>query len=82
MLELLSQAKQSKIEDVRGSVNNLDRSPTEQLEQNQAIQAVVRQWLDDKLTLKESTTRAQLWEDFKYIVDSSREPGYKLYSPE
>ncbi len=82
MLEPLSQAKQSKIEDVRGSADNLDRSPTEQLEQNQAIQAVLRQWLDEKLTPEEATTRAALWEDFKHIVDSSREPGHKLYSPE
>jgi hypothetical protein len=82
MLEPLSQAKQSKIQDARGSVNNLDRSPTEQLERNQAIQAVLRQWLDEELTPEESTARAQLWEDFKDIVDSSREPGRKLYSPE
>jgi hypothetical protein len=43
MLEPIIQAKQSKIQDARGSVNNLDRSPTEQLERNQAIQAVLRQ---------------------------------------
>jgi hypothetical protein len=65
-----------------GSVNNLDRSPAEQLERNQAIQAVLRQWLDEELTPEESTARAELWETFKDIVDSSREPGCKLYSPE
>lgn len=82
MLEPLSQAKRSKIEDVRDSVNNLDRSPAEQLERNQAIQTVLRQWLDENLTPEEATTRAALWEDFKQIVDSSRETGHKLYSPE
>jgi hypothetical protein len=80
MLEPLSQSKQSKIQDTRGSVNKLDISPTEQLERNQALQAVLRQWLDEDLTPEESTARAELWEDFKYIVDSNREPGHKLYS--
>jgi hypothetical protein len=80
MLEPLSQAKQSKIHDLGGSVNHLDRSPAEQRERNQAIQVVLRQWLDEELTLEESTARAQLWEDFKCIVDSNREPGRKLYS--
>ncbi|WP_310487546.1 hypothetical protein [Chamaesiphon sp. VAR_69_metabat_338] len=82
MLEPLSQAKQSKIHDPSGAVNNLDRSSAEQLERNKAIQTVLRQWLDEELTPEESTERAQLWEDFKQIVDSSREPGRKLYSPE
>jgi hypothetical protein len=82
MLEPLSQAKQAKIHEVRSSVNNLDRPPAEQLERNQEIQAVLRQWLDEKLTPEESTARADLWESFKDIVDSSREPGCKLYSPE
>ncbi len=82
MLEPFSQAKQSKIQDASSSVNNLDKSPAEQLEQNQAIQSVLRQWLDEELTPEESTARAELWENFKDIVDSSREPGRKLYSPE
>ncbi len=82
MLELLSQSKQSKIHEERSSINNLDRSPAEQLERNQAIQSVLRQWLDEELTPEESTARAQLWEGFKQIVDSSRESGRKLYSPE
>ncbi len=82
MLEPLSQAKQSKVHEPSGSINHLDRSPTEQLERNQAIQAVLRQRLDEELTTEESTARAELWEDFKDIVDSSREPGRKLYSPE
>jgi hypothetical protein len=81
MLEPLSQAKQSKIQDV-SSTNALDRSIAEQLERNQAIQTVLRQWLDEELTPEESTERAQIWEDFKHIVDSSRESGHKLYSPE
>jgi hypothetical protein len=82
MLEPLSQAKQSNIQDTSGAVNNLDRSSAEQLERNKAIQTVLRQWLDEDLTPEESTTRAQLWEDFKCIVDSNRESGRKLYSPE
>jgi hypothetical protein len=79
MLEPLSQSKQSKTQ-TTSSVDALDRSPAEQLERNQAIQAVLRQWLDEELTPEESTERAQLWEDFKHIVDSSRESGRKLYS--
>jgi hypothetical protein len=82
MLEPLSQAKQPKIQDTSGAVNNLDRSSAEQLERNKATQAILRQWLDEKLTPEESTERAQLWEDFKQIVDSSRESGRKLYSQE
>lgn len=81
MLEPLSQAKQSKIQ-TTSPVDALDRSPTEQLERNQKLQAVLRQWLDEELTPEESTERAQLWEDFKQIVDSDRESGRKLYSPE
>jgi hypothetical protein len=81
MLEPLSQAKHQKIQ-ATSSVDALDRSPSEQLERNQAIQSVLRQWLDEELTPEELTQRAQLWEDFKQIVDSSRESGSKLYSPE
>jgi hypothetical protein len=78
MLEPLSQAKQSKVHNLSATINHLDRSPAEQSERNQAMQAVLRQWLDEELTPEESTARAQLWEDFKDIVDSSREPGHKL----
>jgi hypothetical protein len=78
MLEPLSQAKQLKTQ-TTSPVHALDRSLTEQLERNQAIQAVLRRWLDEELTPEESIERAQLWEDFKQIVDSSRELSRKLY---
>jgi hypothetical protein len=79
MLEPLSQAKQSKPQNTI-PVDALDRSPAEQLERNQKIQTVLRQWLDEELTPEEATERAQLWEDFKQIVASDREPGRKLLS--
>ncbi len=81
MLEPLSQAKQPRPQ-TASPVNALDRSPAEQLERNQRLQTVLRQWLDEELTPEESTARAELWENFKNIVDSSREPGRTLYSHE
>jgi hypothetical protein len=80
MLEPLSQAKQSNIQEKSASISNLDRSPTEQLERNQALQAVLRQWLDEELTPEESTARAETWKNFKDIVDRSRSHSHKLYS--
>jgi hypothetical protein len=81
MLEPLSQAKQLKPQ-TTSPVDALDRSLAEQLERNQKIQTLLRQWLDEESTPEESTERSQLWEDFKQIVDSDRESGRKLYSPE
>ncbi len=73
MLEPLTQAKKP---------INLDRASDEQLKKNQAIQSVLRQWLDEDVTSEDLNERAQLWEEFKEIIDSSRESGGKLYSPE
>ena len=73
MLEPLTQAKPP---------IDLDRTPGEQIAKNQAIQSVLRQWLDEDVTSEDLNERAQFWEEFKEIVDSSRESGCKLYSPE
>ncbi len=73
MLEPLTQAKQP---------IDLDRTSDEQLKKNQAIQSVLRQWLDEDVTSEELNEKAQFWEEFKEIIDSNRESGCKLYSPE
>jgi hypothetical protein len=77
MLKPLTQAKQSTLQQ-----QDSDRTPAEQLKRNQALQAVLRQWLDEEVTPEDSTERAQFWEEFKGIVDSNRESGCKLYAPE
>jgi hypothetical protein len=73
MLEPLIQAKYQ---------TALDRTPAEQLAKNQASQAILRQWLDEEVTTEDLNQRKQLWEEFKEIMDSNRESGCKLYSPE
>ena len=73
MLEPLTQARKP---------IDLDRASDEQLKKNQAIQSVLRQWLDEDVTSEDLNERAQFWEEFKEIIDSSRESGCKLYSPE
>jgi hypothetical protein len=73
MLEPLTQSKYQ---------TALDITPAEQLAKNKAGQAILRQWLDEKLTPEELNERKQLWEEFKEIIDSNRESGCKLYSPE
>jgi hypothetical protein len=73
MLEPLTQAKYQ---------IDLDRIPAEQLQKNLASQAVLRQWLDEEVTPEDLNERKQFWEEFKEIIDSNRESGCKLYSPE
>ncbi len=73
MLEPLTQAKYQ---------IDLDRTPAEQLAKNKVSQAILRQWLDEEVTPEELNERKQLWEEFKEIMDSNRESGCKLYSPE
>jgi hypothetical protein len=73
MLEPLTQAKYQ---------TALDRTPAEQLAKNKASQVVLRQWLDEEVTSEELNERKQFWEEFKEIIDSNRESGCKLYSPE
>ena len=73
MLEPLTQAKKP---------IDLDRASDEQLKKNQEIQSVLRQWLDEDVTSEDLNERAQFWEEFKEIIDSNRESGCKLYSPE
>jgi hypothetical protein len=73
MLEPLTQAKYQ---------SDLDRNPSEQLQKNLASQAILRQWLDEEVTPEDLNERKQFWEEFKEIIDSSRESGCKLYSPE
>jgi hypothetical protein len=73
MLEPLTQAKYQ---------TALDRTPAEQLAKNKASQVLLRQWLDEEVTSEELSERKQFWEEFKEIIDSNRESGCKLYSPE
>ena len=73
MLEPLTQSKYQ---------TSLDINPAEQLAKNKASQAVLRQWLDEEVTPEDLNERKQFWEEFKEIIDSNRESGCKLYSPE
>jgi hypothetical protein len=73
MLEPLTQAQYQ---------TALDRTPAEQLAKNKASQSVLRQWLDEEVTPEDLNERKQFWEEFKEIIDSNRESGCKLYSPE
>jgi hypothetical protein len=73
MLEPLTQAKYQ---------TALGRTPAEQLAKNKASQVLLRQWLDEEVTSEELSERKQFWEEFKEIIDSNRESGCKLYSPE
>ena len=73
MLEPLTQAKDRIDPDITTS---------EQLQKNIASQAVLRQWLDEEVTPEDLNERKQFWEEFKGIIDSTRESGCKLYSPE
>jgi hypothetical protein len=73
MLEPLTQAKDR---------IDLDRTTSEQLAKNKASQTILRQWLDEEVTPEDLNERKQFWEEFKEIIDSNRESGCKLYSPE
>ena len=73
MLEPLTQAKDQ---------IDLDRTTSEQLQKNLASKAILRQWLDEEVTPEDLNERKQFWEEFKGIIDSTKESGCKLYSPE
>jgi hypothetical protein len=73
MLEPLTQAKDQ---------IDPNRTTSEQLAKNKVSQTVLRQWLDEEVTPEDLNERKKFWEEFKEIIDSNRESGCKLYSPE
>lgn len=64
------------------SLKHLGQTPEEQLQNNQAVRQLLKQWMEEHVTEEEEITRAEYFEKFKEIVDSTRMSKNKLYSPE
>lgn len=52
----------------------------EQLRPNQTAMALLKKWLEEKVTESEKNARERQWEMFKETIDSFRPSGHKLYS--
>ncbi|WP_414585680.1 hypothetical protein [Scytonema sp. PCC 10023] len=63
-------------------LRHMGQTPEEQLQKNQAVMKLLREWIEEEVSEEESKQRESCFESFKQIVDNERLPGNKLYSKE
>lgn len=63
-------------------LKHMGQTPEEQLQKNQAAMKLLQKWIEEEVSEEESQHRQNLFDSFKKIIDSERQPGQKLYTQE